>query len=126
MFNFQSPDNPIAHDDAGFLRPEAWDEAKIAFGRGSDISQMLARLERCKLASSRLLLAAAISAFLSASPEEQACAIRRYLMRVNRHRSSRVETGTRRAQGGSFEGEATSSFDVCSCRHDTPCLKSPP
>ncbi len=91
MYDFQSPENPISHDDAGFLRPGAWEEAKVAFGRGSDVGCLLARLERCRLASPRLLLAAAINAFLSASPEQQSGIIRDYL---DRRESDDVTTGS--------------------------------
>lgn len=79
MFKFNSPDGPVPHDDAGFLRPQAWEEAKEAFGRGSDIAEMLARLEECRLASPRLLLAAAVHAFLSKTEAQRSAIVRNYL-----------------------------------------------
>ena len=70
---------PVAHNDEGFLRPQAWDEAKAAFGQGGDIAEMLTRLEECAIASPRLLLAAAIHAFLQMNDQFRAAALRSYL-----------------------------------------------
>lgn len=70
---------PVAHDDEGYLRPQAWDEAKAAFGAGGDIACMLTRLEECQLASPRLLLAAAIHAFLAMTEADRAQTLRDYL-----------------------------------------------
>ncbi|MDB5294988.1 MAG: hypothetical protein JWO31_971, partial [Phycisphaerales bacterium] len=53
------------HDDEGYVDPRAWNDAKAAFGPGSDVADMLGRLETCQWASPRLLLATAIHAFLA-------------------------------------------------------------
>lgn len=73
--------HPVAHDDIGFVRPQAWDEAKAAFGIQGDIATMMTLLERCRVASPRLLLAAAIHAFLNLEDAERSDVVRSYLTR---------------------------------------------
>jgi hypothetical protein len=86
---------PASHDDDGFLRPQAWDEAKAAFGSSGDIAEMLTRLEACPLASPRLLLAAAIHSFVSADESHQAAVLRNYLSRsVNEPPPGLIAKGT--------------------------------
>ncbi|QOV91145.1 hypothetical protein [Humisphaera borealis] len=70
---------PAPHDDEGFLRPKAWQEAKEAFGLGGDIAEMLTHLEKCRTASPRLLLAAAIHAFLQMNDSQQTQVVQEYL-----------------------------------------------
>jgi hypothetical protein len=64
--------------DGVYRRHGAWERARRAFGPG-DLSEQLTRLERCKLACPRMLLAAAIHHVLSGGTRGAQEVLRRYL-----------------------------------------------